>query len=309
MPISIPNDLPASSALKAEGMSVLHDAAAVRRDVWPLRIGLINLMPDKLRAELQVARLLGATPLQVELVLIRITDYCPRNSTHQHLGSFYRAWSDVRRERFDGVIITGAPVEKMPFEDVSYWDELRRIFDWTQTNVFASLNICWAAQAAIYHFHRIEKKLLPNKIFGVFSHCNLAPTSPYLRGFADDCYMPASRWSETCREGILKCGNLKVLMDSPEIGICLLEDPEHRSLHLFNHIEYDSESLRDEYIRDSSNGVNVNVPQGYFPSDNPSLSPLNRWRGHAHLLVNNWINEIYQATVFDVTEIGGRKFC
>ncbi|WP_448204499.1 homoserine O-succinyltransferase [Azospirillum sp. sgz302134] len=304
MPIKIPDDLPACAALQAEGVMIMRETDAVRQDIRPLRFGLLNLMPDKIRTETQIARLLGATPLQVELSLIRITSHVPRNTSADHMGAFYRPWEDVRREKFDGFIITGAPVEKLPFEEVFYWDELCAVFDWTQSHVHSCLNICWAAQAAVHHFHGVPKHLLPAKAFGVFRHRNLAPTSPYLRGFSDDFSIPVSRWTEVRREDLPRDSGLRVLMDSPDIGLCLLEDPDHRSLHMFNHIEYDSDTLRNEYVRDVAKGEAMAVPHGYFPDDDPNRPPENRWRSHAHLLFANWINQIYQTTPFDSARIG-----
>lgn len=307
MPIKIPDDLPALAALQAEGVMIMRETDAVRQDIRPLRIGLLNLMPDKIRTETQIARLLGATPLQVELSLIRITNHVPRTTSADHMGAFYRTWEAARLETFDGVIITGAPVEKMPFEQVSYWDELCAIFEWTQSHVHACLNICWAAQAAVHHFHGLPKHTLPAKAFGVYRQRNLAPTSPYLRGFSDDLSIPVSRWTEVRREDIPPDCGLRVLIDSPDTGLCLVEDPEHRSLHMFNHIEYDTDSLRDEYLRDVAKGEAMPVPHDYFPRNDPDLAPRNRWRGHAHLFFANWINQIYQTTPFDLSRIGAGR--
>lgn len=306
MPIKIPNDLPARATLEAEGVMLMREADAVRQDIRPLRIALLNLMPNKIKTETQFARLLGATPLQVELTLVKITNHVARNTPSDHMISFYRNWEDVRAEKFDGFIATGAPVELLPFEDVTYWDELRRIFDWTQTNVHASFNICWGAQAAVHHFHGMPKYALPQKAFGVYRHRNLAPASPYLRGFSDDFSIPVSRWTEVRREDIPAASGLKVLMESDEAGLCLLDDPAHRSLHMFNHIEYDSGSLADEYFRDRNADVPITLPRNYFPQDDPTRQPENRWRSHAHLLFGNWINELYQTTPFDIAEIGKR---
>jgi homoserine O-succinyltransferase len=304
MPIKIPNDLPARATLEAEGVMVMREAEAVRQDIRPLHIGLLNLMPNKIRTETQFARLLGATPLQVELTLVKITNHVARHTPNEHMISFYRNWEDVKAEKFDGFIVTGAPIEQMPFEEVTYWDELRRIFDWTQTNVHASFNICWGAQAAVHHFHGMPKYDLPQKAFGVYRHRNLAPTSPYLRGVSDDFSIPVSRWTEVRRADIPETSGLKVLMESDEAGLCLLEDPAHRSLHMFNHIEYDSSSLGEEYFRDRNASVPIAMPRNYFPQDDPERQPENRWRSHAHLLFGNWINELYQTTPFEISEIG-----
>lgn len=306
MPIKIPDDLPARATLDAEGVMVMGEADAIRQDIRPLRIGLLNLMPNKIRTETQIARLLGATPLQLELTLLKITNHVARNTPSEHMLSFYRDWEDVKGERFDGLVVTGAPVETLPFESVTYWDELRRIFDWTQTHVHSAFNICWAAQAAAHHFHGMPKYELEQKAFGVFQHRNLAPASPYLRGFSDDFAIPVSRWTEVRRQDLPAGGGLQVLMESDEAGLCLLDDPDHRALHMFNHIEYDSNSLAEEYFRDVEAGKPVTVPANYFPGDDPTRAPQNHWRSHAHLLFGNWINQLYQTTPFDMTGIGQR---
>ena len=304
MPIKIPDNLPARSVLDAEGVMVLTETDAIRQDIRPMRIGLLNLMPNKVKTETQFARLLGASPLQVELTLVKITNHVPRNTPTDHIVSFYHDWQDIRDEKFDGFIITGAPVETLPFEEVTYWDELRRIFDWTQTNVHGCMNICWGAQAAVHHFYGMNKYALKQKMFGVYRHRILAPASPYLRGFSDDFSIPVSRWTEVRREDIPKNSGLTVLMDSDEAGLCLLDDSAHRSLHMFNHIEYDSSSLGEEYFRDVAANVPIAVPKNYFPDDDPRQPPLNRWKSHAHLLFGNWINQIYQTTPYRVTDIG-----
>lgn len=307
MPIKLPDDLPAFSTLEAEGVMVMRDADAMRQDIRPLRIGLLNLMPNKIRTETQIARLLGATPLQVEMTLVRISGHTPRNTSAEHMIAFYRTWEEIRDEKFDGFIITGAPVERLPFEEVSYWDELRQIFDWTQTNVHRSFNICWGAQAAVHHFHGMPKYELEDKAFGVFRHRNMCPANPYLRGFSDDFPIPVSRWTEVLRADIPEGSGVRVLAESIDGNLCLLDDPATRSLHMFNHIEYDSTSLAEEYFRDVSGGVPVSIPFNYFPEDDPQQGPRNRWRSHAHLLFSNWINEMYQTTAFNLADIGTGK--
>jgi homoserine O-succinyltransferase len=306
MPIRIPDDLPARAALDAEGVMVMREADAVRQDIRPLRIGLLNLMPDKIRTETQIARLLGSTPLQVELILVKMTNHVAHHTPSEHMISFYREWESIRSVKLDGFIVTGAPVETMPFEQVTYWDELRRVFDWTQTNVHGCFNICWGAQAAIHHFYGVPKHRLAEKAFGVYSHRNLAPASPYLRGFSDDFSIPVSRWTEVRREDIPAGSGMTVLMESDETGLCLLDDPAHGSLHMFNHVEYDSSSLGDEYFRDLAAGKPIAIPRNYFPNDDPGRRPENRWRSHAHLLFGNWINQLYQTAPFDVSRIGRR---
>ncbi len=304
MPIKIPDDLPARATLAAEGVMVMREADAVRQDIRPMRIGLLNLMPNKIKTETQIARLLGSTPLQVELTLVKMTNHVARNTPSDHIISFYHDWRSIQSEKFDGFIVTGAPVETMPFEQVTYWDELCEVFDWTQSNVHSSFNICWGAQAAVYHFHGVPKHQLTTKAFGVYRHRNLAPASHYLRGFSDDFSIPVSRWTEVRRDDIPAGGRLKILMESDEAGLCLLDDPAHRSLHMFNHIEYDSSSLSEEYFRDVAAGKPIAPPQNYFPKDDPTRPPENRWRSQAHLLFGNWINELYQTTPFDVSKIG-----
>ncbi|MFT3968123.1 MAG: homoserine O-succinyltransferase, partial [Sphingobium sp.] len=234
MPIKIPDDLPACRTLEAEGVMVMREKDAVRQDIRPMRIGLLNLMPDKISTETQIARLIGATPLQVELSLVRITDHMPRNTAADHMAAFYRPWEAVREERFDGFIITGAPVEKLAYQEVRYWDELARILDWTQTNVHRTFTICWAAQAALHHFHAIPKHGLEAKAFGLFKHRNLVPDSPFLRGFSDDFCIPVSRWAEVRREDLPEGRGLSVLAESAEAGLCLIHEPRDRMLHMFN---------------------------------------------------------------------------
>lgn len=304
MPIMIPNDLPAFAALEAEGVMVMREADATRQDVRPLKIGLLNLMPDKIRTETQIARLLGAGPLQVELSLIKMTDHVSRNASAEHMISFYQPWEGVQDEKFDGLVITGAPVEKMEYEEVTYWPELCRIFDWTRTHVHSSFMICWAAQAALHHFHGVPKHALPQKAFGIYRHRNMAPASPYLRGFSDDFSIPVSRWTEIRSADIPTESGITILMDSAEKGPCLLEDTARRTLFMFNHIEYDSDTLSDEYFRDRERGLDTVMPRDYFPDNDPDLAPKNHWRSHAHLLFANWINQIYQTTPFDMALIG-----
>ena len=300
MPIKIPDDLPARETLEAEGVAVMREADAIRQDVRPLRIGLLNLMPNKISTETQIARLLGATPLQIELTLVRITDHVARHTSADHLAAFYRPWSDVSTERFDGFIITGAPVERLPFEEVRYWPELRLIFEWTQTHVHRCLTICWAAQAALHHFHAVPKHELACKAFGIFQHRNLVPASPYMRGFSDRFDVPVSRWTEVRTSDISQSRGLHVLAASEATGPCLVSDPRRRSLHIFNHFEYETDTLADEYARDGS----AQLPANYFPGDDPSRRSENVWRSHAHLLFGNWINEIYQTTPYDAATIG-----
>ncbi len=286
---------------------VMGRSAAESQDIRPLKIGLLNLMPKKIQTETQFARLIGASPLQTEFSLIRMTEHETKNTAAQHMAEFYQPFRDVREQKFDGLIITGAPIEHLDFEDVTYWSELCEIFEWTQTNVHSTFGICWGGMAMINYFHGVKKHMLPAKQFGCYRHRNLQSDSPYLRGFSDDLVMPVSRWTEMRRPEIEAAG-LPVLLDSPEVGPALVEDSAHRALYIFNHLEYDSTTLAEEYQRDLGNvqvdGASIALPVNYFPHDDPSQKPLNRWRSHAHLLFGNWISEIYLTTPFDMARIG-----
>jgi homoserine O-succinyltransferase len=306
MPITLPADLPAYTVLAREGVMVLSDDRAMRQDIRPLRIGLLNLMPKKIQTETQFARLIGATPLQIELSLIRMTEHQTKNTAAEHMEAFYRPFAEVAAtgEKFDGLIITGAPIEHLPYESVTYWQELTRVFAWTQTHVHATFGVCWGGMAMLWHFHRVPKTALDAKAFGCVRHRNCAPASPYLRGFSDDLVMPVSRWTEIRRDDIFAVPDLQVLLDSPDTGPALVEDPAHRALYIFNHFEYDSGTLKEEYDRDVAAQKPIHVPANYYPDDDPTRAPLNRWRSHAHLLYGNWINEIYQTTPFDPAQIG-----
>ncbi len=306
MPITLPNDLPAFDILSDEGVMVMSPGRAAMQDIRPLRIGLLNLMPKKIQTENQFARLIGATPLQIDFQLIRMSDHESRNTAADHMQSFYRKFSEVEAsgEKFDGLIITGAPIEQLPFQDVTYWDELTRVFDWTQSHVHSTFGVCWGAMAMAWHFHGLPKHDLPQKAFGCFRHDNRAPASPYLRGFSDDLLIPVSRWTEVRADEVDARPGLATLVASDEVGPCLLQDESHRALYVFNHLEYDSTTLKDEYDRDVASGKAINVPVNYYPDDDPSRMPSNRWRSHAHLLYGNWINEIYQTTEYDMAKIG-----
>ena len=304
MPIKIPNDLPAFDVLTREGVMVMREDQAAHQDIRPLRIALLNLMPKKIATETQFARLIGATPLQVEFDLIRMSEHETKTTSAQHMESFYRPFREVRDEKYDGLIITGAPIEHLPFDEVTYWDELCEIFDWTQTNVHSTFGVCWGGMAMINHFHGVKKHMLDHKAFGCFRHQNLDPASPYLRGFSDDFVIPVSRWTEMKQDEIDAAPGLKTLLGSDEVGPCLVEDPTHRALYIFNHFEYDDSTLKEEYDRDVSAGTAINVPRNYYPDDDPSRPPLNRWRSHAHLLYGNWVSEVYLTTPFDMNQIG-----
>ncbi len=304
MPIRIPDKLPARETLQREGVMIMSESDAARQDIRQMRIGLLNLMPNKIRTETQIARLLGSTPLQVELTLVRIGEHKSKNTSEDHLIAFYNTWEEVRDEKFDGFIITGAPIETLAFEEVSYWDNLTEIIDWTTTNVHSSFFICWGAMAALNHFHDVPKHLLEHKAFGVYRHHNRNPASPYLAGFSDDFSIPVSRWTEVRSCDIPPDRGLEVLMEADETGPCLIHEAFANRLYIFNHIEYDSHSLAEEYARDKANGTPIHIPNDYFPGDDPEAEPLNRWRSHAHLLFGNWINQTYQTTPFELGRIG-----
>ena len=304
MPIKIPSSLPAANVLSEEGVMVMSEDQAAKQDIRPMRIALLNLMPKKIETETQFARLIGAHPLQIELTLIRPSEHKSKTTSQAHIGTFYQPWEDIRDQKFDGLIITGAPIEHMPFEDVTYWDEISKIFDWTQTNVHSTFGVCWGGMAMIYHFHHVKKHILDAKAFGCYPQKNMDPASPYLRGFSDTCVVPVSRWTEMRQDEIDAASGLTTLLASDVVGPCLVEDTAHRALYIFNHFEYDTSTLKGEYDRDVAKGVPINVPINYYPGNDPANRPENRWRSHAHLLYANWINEMYLTTPFDIEKIG-----
>ena len=307
MPIRLPSSLPAYKVLQDEGVMVMGLAEAERQDIRPLQIALLNLMPMKIQTENQFARLIGATPLQIDLSLVRMSEHKSRNTAAAHMEEFYRPFEEVRDFKFDGLLITGAPIEHLPFEDVTYWDELREVMEWTQTHVHSTFAVCWGAMAMLNYFHGVPKHILDAKAFGCFPQHNLDTSSPYLRGFSDECVIPVSRWTEIRQNDVDTAGGgLRTLLGSDQTGPCLIEDPAHRALYIFNHFEYDNDTLKQEYDRDIAAGTPINVPMNYYPDNDPSQKPFNRWRSHAHLLYGNWINEMYQTTPFDLDEIGAR---
>ena len=304
MPIKIPRNLPAFDILQNEGVMVMSSQLAEKQDIRPLQIILLNLMPEKIKTETQFARLIGSTPLQIEFTLLRVSSHISKNTSKEHLENFYKTFDEVRNQKYDGLIITGAPIEHLPFEEVDYWGELGDILEWAKSSVHSIFGVCWGAMAMLYYFHKIEKKILKKKYFGLFRHKNKKLSSHFLRGFSDDLIVPVSRWTEILGDDIARDKNLEILLDSSEVGPCLIEDKEKRLLFLLNHLEYDSNTLNTEYLRDKDAQKNFQVPKNYFPNDDPKLNPINRWRSHAHLLYGNWINEIYQTTPFDIEKIG-----
>jgi homoserine O-succinyltransferase len=308
VPIKIPNDLPAFEKLEQEGIQLIGEDEASRQDIRPMQVALLNLMPDKPKTETQLARLLGATPLQVELTLLTTSTYRPNTVPLSHLQSFYKTWDEVRERKFDGLIITGAPVELLPFEEVKYWEELTAILDWSRTHVHSSFHICWGAQAALYHFHRIPKHTLPTKRFGIYTHYVIeqrdARRPTLTRGFDDYFLVPVSRHTEIRADDVARAPGLRILAQSNAAGLCLVHEPAQRTLYMFNHLEYDTYTLHDEYVRDRQRRADVSLPINYYPDDDPEKPPRNCWRAYAHLLFGNWINEMYQTTPYELDRIG-----
>lgn len=303
MPIKIPDGLPAKKILTEERVAVMDESTAVRQDIRPLRIALLNLMPDKIITETQIARVLGASPLQIELTLLRTGSYMGKNTSESHLLGFYKTLDDVRNHLYDGIIVTGAPVENLPFEDVEYWQELTDIFDWSKQACYSQFFICWGAQAAMYHFRGIEKITLPEKRFGVFPHRRMDFTHPLTRGFDDIVAIPVSRHTEVNSNDIEAHPDLLTLLSSDESGTALVVDNEHRQVFMFNHLEYDRQTLHNEYTRDQEKGLNTALPRYYFTNDDPSAPTLMTWRAHRNLLFSNWINMVYQGTPYDLNDL------
>jgi len=304
MPIRIPNDLPAVKALEKENIFVMTERRAITQDIRPLKILLLNLMPKKIETETQISRLLGNSPLQVDLELIHTKSHFSRNTPAEHLITFYKTFDDVKDRTFDGLIITGAPVENMPFEEVEYWDELCEIMEWSKTHVHSTFHICWGAQAGLYYHYGIDKVALPRKISGVFEHKLDYKQSMLLRGFDDRFYVPQSRFTTVRTEDVKAVKELKILASSKETGIYAISAKKGRQFFITGHSEYDADTLKNEYIHDTAAGLPVDVPKNYFPGDDPTKPPIVRWRAHANLLYTNWLNYfVYQSTPYDITEI------
>jgi homoserine O-succinyltransferase/O-acetyltransferase len=307
MPIKIPEDLPASDILAKEGVLLIKENDAIRQDVRPMRIALLNLMPKKIETETQIVRVLAGTPLQVEMTLVAPTGYQPKNTPREHMLDFYKEFETIRDEKFDGLIITGAPIEQMPFEEVVYWEELKTIFDWSRKNVHGLFNLCWGAQAALYHFYGIPKYQLDTKRFGVFPHKVMTNRSLMVRGLNDVISVPVSRHTENRRSDFLPYPHLEVLIESDEAGMCVVTDPKLRHVHNFNHLEYDSDTIHHEYKRDLTTSAPIEPPKYYYPDGDTGSPPINTWRGSGHLLFSNWLNWIYQTTPFDIQKIGAES--
>lgn len=304
MPIKIPNGLPATKTLNDENIFVMSETRAGMQDIRPLKILLLNLMPTKIDTETQLSRLLGNTPLQVELTLIHTKSHQSKNTSQEHLLAFYKTFDDVRDEKFDGMIITGAPVEHLEFEDVEYWDELCTVMEWTKTHVHSTFHICWGAQAGLYYHFGIKKYPLDKKMFGIFPHTADYKRSILLRGFDDTFMVPHSRHTTVLREDIEKVPEIKILASSKEAGVYAMMTENGKQIFITGHSEYDAQTLNKEYIRDVKAGKPIEIPKNYFPNDDPSCEPMVTWRGHANLLYSNWLNYfVYQTTPYDISTI------
>ncbi len=304
MPIKIPNELPATKVLNNENIFVITETRALTQDIRPLRIVILNLMPTKIVTETQLARVLGNTPLQVEIELLHTKSHTSKNTSEEHLLSFYKTFDQIKHMKFDGMVITGAPVENMPFEEVDYWEELKEIMEWSKTNVTSTFHICWGAQAALYYHYNIPKYPLDKKLFGVFPHKVEHKTSILFRGFDDEFYVPHSRHTTIRREDIEKVPELKILSSSDEAGVYVISTNQGRQIFVTGHSEYDIDTLLKEYERDVKAGLPIEVPKNYFPDDDPKKTPVMKWRGHANLLYSNWLNYfVYQTTPYDIDEI------
>ena len=304
MPIRIPNDLPATKTLHDENIFVMTETRARTQDIRPLDILILNLMPTKIDTETQLARLLGNTPLQVNMELMQMSTHESKNTSAEHMLTFYKTFDQICHRKFDGMIITGAPVEQMPFEEVDYWDELCEIMAWSRTHVHSTLHICWGAQAGLYFHHGIQKRTLPKKLFGVYDHKVLKPSSPLFRGFDDRFLAPHSRYTEVWREDILNAPGLELIAESEEAGVFAVKTEDSRQFFIMGHPEYDSDTLAREYWRDVEKGLEIAVPAHYFPDDDPTRAPIVRWRSAGQLLYTNFLNYyVYQTTPYNIGEI------
>ncbi|MEN6350584.1 MAG: homoserine O-succinyltransferase [Syntrophomonas sp.] len=301
MPIIIPNELPARAILQSENIFIMHEKRAFHQDIRPLRIAILNLMPLKEITETQLLRLLGNTPLQVEIVLLKTESHQSRNTAQRHLDNFYHCFGDISSQRFDGMIITGAPVELLDFEEWHYWEELKEIMEWTKIHVYSTLHICVGAQAGLYYHYGVPKYPLPAKMFGVFEHRVCKENKPLLRGFDDIFFAPHSRNSEVRKSDIEKISELEILSESEQAGVYIVSSKDGRQVFVTGHSEYDPDTLKGEYERDVDKGIPVELPVNYFPCDNPARAPIVQWRSHANLLFSNWLNyHVYQETPYDL---------
>ncbi|HAE62536.1 MAG TPA: homoserine O-succinyltransferase [Eubacteriaceae bacterium] len=304
MPIKIPDNLPAIDILASENIFVMGEERAAHQDIRPLKIIILNLMPTKIVTETQLMRLLGNTPLQVEVDLLNTSTYVSKNTSKDHMENFYKCFEDVKDKKYDGMIITGAPVEKLEFEEVDYWQELTEIMEWSKTHVFSTLHICWGAQAGLYYHYGIKKYSLDKKMFGIFPHYLKNNTTMLVRGFDDEYYAPHSRYTEVRSEDIEAVRGLEILSESDEAGVYMVRSKDNKQVFVTGHSEYDWDTLKNEYERDVNQGLEIEVPKNYFPKDDPTQKPIVRWRGHANLLFCNWLNYyVYQETPFDLEKL------
>lgn len=304
MPIKIPDNLPAYSTLVNENIFVMSAGRADHQDIRPLRIAILNLMPKKIETETQLLRLLSNSPLQVDIELIQVASHKSKNTSAEHMLRFYKTFSEVKDEKYDGLIITGAPVEQLEFEEVDYWDELCKIMDWSKKNVYSTMHICWGAQAGLYYHYGIPKYLLNEKMFGVFPHRITTENNPLLKGFDDIFYVPHSRHTEIRREDIEKVPDLEIIAESEISGVHIVCDRTNRQYFITGHSEYDRDTLSNEFFRDLSKGLDIKIPYNYFPENDPEKTPKSQWFCHANLLFSNWLNYcIYQRTPFNLDEL------
>ena len=304
MPIKIPGSLPAVQVLASENIFVMTHERAVSQDIRPLKIVLLNLMPTKIETETQLLRVLSNTPLQVDITLLQMASHHSKNTPATHLNLFYKTFGEIKDEKFDGMIITGAPIEKLSFEEVDYWPELCRIMEWSRKNVYSTMHICWGAQAGLYFHFGVPKYLLPQKISGIFRHRLLDPLHPLVRGFDDNFWAPHSRNTEVRREDIEKHPSLEILTESNVAGVHIVTTKNARQIFVTGHEEYDRDTLKKEYLRDVKKGIHPLIPQNYFPNDDPTQKPLFTWRSHAFLMFSNWLNYfVYQRTPYDLSDL------
>jgi homoserine O-succinyltransferase/O-acetyltransferase len=304
MPLNVPDSLPAIDVLRGENIFVIDETRAVHQDIRPLKIAILNLMPVKITTEIHLLRMLSNSPLQAEIVLLNIKNHISKNTPKEHLETFYKYFEDIKNQKFDGLIITGAPVEHLDFENVDYWDEVKEIMEWSKHNVTSTFNICWAAQAGLYYHFGVPKYEMPDKVFGIFNHKVIKPNVPLVRGFDDEFMAPHSRHTNISRDEILKHPELEIIAESDEAGVYIVMANEGRQIFVTGHSEYDPGTLKDEYERDLSKGLPIKIPVNYFRDNDPSKPPKVTWKGHANLLFANWLNYyVYQLTPFKLEDI------